>query len=50
VLTENHLRNLSKNYIRNKVLPRLADKLEKKYPDAPNHPRQSYRTKPKGER
>ena len=33
-----------KNYIRNKVLPRLAEKLEKEYPDVPNHPRQRYRT------
>ena len=39
-----------KNYIRNKVLPRLAEKLEKEYPDVPNHPRQKYRTKPKAER
>ena len=39
-----------KNYIRNKVLPRLADKLEKEYPDIPNHPQQKYRTKPKSER
>jgi hypothetical protein len=36
--------NRDKNYIRNKVLPRLAEKLEKEYPDAPNHPRQRYRT------
>ena len=38
--------NRDKNYIRNKVLPRLADKLEKEHPDVPNHPRQKYRTKP----
>lgn len=38
-----------KNYIRNKVLPKLAEKLEKEYPDVPNHPRQKYRTKPKAE-
>ena len=36
--------NRNKNYIRNKVLPRLAEKLEKEYPDVPNHPRQRYRT------
>ena len=36
--------NRDKNYIRNKVLPRLAEKLEKEYPDVPNHPRQRYRT------
>ena len=36
--------NREKNYIRNKVLPRLAEKLEKEYPDVPNHPRQRYRT------
>ena len=36
-----------KNYIRNKVLPRLADKLEKEHPDSPNHPRQKYRAKKK---
>jgi len=36
--------NRDKNYIRNKVLPRLAEKLEKEHPDAPNHPRQRYRT------
>ena len=36
--------NREKNYIRNKVLPRLAEKLEKEHPDAPNHPRQRYRT------
>ena len=34
-----------KDYIRNKVLPRLAEKLEKEFPDVPNHPRQKYRTK-----
>lgn len=39
--------NRDKNYIRNKVLPRLADKLEKEYPDVPNHPRQRYKTKQK---
>ena len=37
--------NRDKNYIRNKVLPRLADKLEKQYPDAPNPPHQKYRAK-----
>ena len=36
--------NRDKNYIRNKVLPRLAEKLEKEYPNVPNHPRQRYRT------
>ena len=36
--------NRDKNYIRNKVLPRLAEKLEKEHPDIPNHPRQRYRT------
>ena len=36
-----------KNYIRNKVLPRLVEKLEKEFPDTPNHPRQRYRTKQK---
>ena len=36
--------NRDKNYIRNKVLPRLAEKLEKEHPSAPNHPRQRYRT------
>lgn len=36
-----------KNYIRNKVLPRLSEKLEKEYPDVPNHPRQRYRAKQK---
>lgn len=35
--------NRDKNFIRNKVLPRLAEKLEKEYPDVPNHPRQRYR-------
>ena len=39
--------NRDKNYIRNKVLPKLAEKLEKEYPDIPNHPQQRYRTKPK---
>ena len=34
--------NRDKNYIRNKILPRLAEKLEKEHPDAPNHPRQRY--------
>lgn len=37
--------NRDKNYIRNKVLPKLADKLKKEYPDIPNHPQQRYRTK-----
>lgn len=36
--------NRDKNFIRNKVLPRLAEKLEKEYSDVPNHPRQRYRT------
>ena len=36
-----------KNYIRNKVLPRLSEKLEKEFPDVPNHPKQRYRVKPK---
>lgn len=36
--------NRDKNYIRNKVLPRLAEKLEKEHPNVPNHPRQRYRT------
>ena len=36
-----------KNYIRNKVLPRLTEKLEKEYPDVPNHPKQRYKTKQK---
>ena len=36
--------NRDKNYIRNKVLPRLAEKLGKEHPDVPNHPRQRYRT------
>ena len=39
--------NRYKNYIRNKVLPKLAEKLEKEYPNIPNHPQQRYRTKPK---
>ena len=36
--------NRDKNYIRNKVLPKLAEKMEKEHPDVPNHPRQRYRT------
>lgn len=36
-----------KNYIRNKILPRLSEKLEKEFPDVPNHPKQRYRVKPK---
>ena len=32
-----------KNYIRNEVLPQLADKLVKMYENVPNHPRQKYR-------
>lgn len=36
-----------KNYIRNKVLPRLSEKLEKEFPDVPKHPKQRYRVKPK---
>ena len=36
-----------KNYIRNKVLPKLAEKLEKEFPNTPNHPKQRYRTKQK---
>lgn len=39
--------NRDKNYIRNKVLPRLSEKLEKEYPDVPNHPRQRYKAKQK---
>ena len=31
-----------KNYIRNEVLPHLADKLVKMYENVPNHPRQKY--------
>jgi len=37
--------NRDKNYIRNKVLPKLAGTLEKEHPNIPNHPRQRYRTK-----
>ena len=36
-----------KDYIRNKVLPRLTEKLEKEFPNVPNHPKQRYRKKPK---
>ena len=36
-----------KNYIRNKILPRLTEKIEKEFPNIPNHPKQRYRTKPK---
>ena len=36
-----------KNYIRNKVLPRLSEKLEKEFPDVPKHPKQRYRKKQK---
>ena len=35
--------NRDKNYIRNKVLPRLTEKLEKEFPAVPNHPRQRYK-------
>lgn len=38
-----------KDYIRNKVLPKLAEKLEKEFPDVPNHPKQKYRTKKRKE-
>ena len=34
-----------KSYIRNEVLPLLAEKLEKMYENIPNHPRQKYRVK-----
>ena len=34
-----------KDYIRNKVLPKLTEKLEREFPDVPNHPKQKYRTK-----
>lgn len=34
-----------KNYIRNEILPLLAEKLEKMYQNIPNHPRQKYRVK-----
>lgn len=36
-----------KNYIRNKVLPKLTEKLEKEFPNVPNHPKQRYKTKQK---
>ena len=36
-----------KNYIRNEVLPQLADKLVKMYENVPNHPRQKYRVNKK---
>ena len=39
--------NRDKNYIRNKVLPRLAEKLEKEHPNVLNHPRQRYRIRAK---
>ncbi len=38
-----------KDYIRNKVLPKLTEKLEKEFPDVPNHPKQKYRTKKRKE-
>jgi len=34
-----------KSYIRNEVLPLLAEKLEKMYENIPHHPRQKYRVK-----
>ena len=34
-----------KNYTRNKVLPRLAGKLEIEFLDVPNHSKQRYRVK-----
>ena len=34
-----------KNYIRNEVLPQLADKLVKMYENVPHHPRQKYRVR-----
>ena len=37
--------NRDKNYIRNEVLPHLADKLVKMYENVPNHPRQKYRVR-----
>ena len=37
--------NRDKNYIRNEVLPHLADKLVKMYENVPNHPRQKYRAR-----
>ena len=36
-----------KNYIRNEVLPQLADKLVKMYENVPHHPRQKYRVNKK---
>ena len=36
-----------KNYIRNEVLPHLADKLVKMYENVPHHPRQKYRVNKK---
>jgi predicted HTH transcriptional regulator len=36
-----------KNYIRNKVLPQMANVLEKMYENIPNHPRQKYRVRRK---
>ena len=35
----------SRNYIRNKVIPLLDDRLEKLYPTIPHHPKQKYRRK-----
>ena len=34
-----------KSYIRNEILPMLAEKLEKLFENIPNHPRQKYRVK-----
>lgn len=34
-----------RNYLRNKVLPRMTDILEKMYESIPHHPRQKYRAK-----
>ena len=42
-----HFAERDKNYIRNKILPKLTEKLEKEFPEIPNHPRQRYRTRQK---
>jgi DNA-directed RNA polymerase subunit F len=34
-----------RNYLRNKVLPRMTDVIEKMYENIPNHPRQKYRAR-----
>ena len=36
-----------KDYLRNKILSRMSDILEKMYENIPNHPRQKYRAKQK---